>query len=110
MTKNNCRIKEGKKVKTSNPLLKCFNVFVFSLIFIGIGFYLFNISQLATQGFVLKELKFEQDLLVVEKSELEERLSFANSYYSLSSRVASLNMVEISEFEYLKSPSTIARK
>ena len=110
MTNNNCRSREKKQKKKLSPAWRCFNFFVFSFIFIGIGFYLFNINHLATQGFILKELNFKTDVLKAEKSDLEEKISFAQSYYSLSSRVAQLNMIEIDEFEYLKPIASVAKK
>lgn len=110
MANNNCDLRRNNQRKQGSPAWRCFNFFVFSFIFIGIGFYLFNISQLATQGFILKELSFKTDILAVEKSELEEKVSFAQSYYAINSRVAQLNMVEVAEFEYLKPAASVARK
>lgn len=110
MTNNTCRLREKNQRKKTSPAWRCFNFFIFSFIFIGIGFYLFNMSHLATQGFILKELSFKTDILKVEKSELEEKISFAQSYYSVNSRVAKLNMVEVAEFEYLKPISSVAKK
>ncbi len=107
---NNCLLNKNKDKSNSGSGLKCLNIFLFSFILIGLGFYLFNIGQLATQGFVLRELKFESNLLAAEKSELEEELSFVQSYYSLNSRVAKLNMVEVSDFEYLKINTALAKK
>ncbi len=110
MTNNNCSLRRKIQGKKTSPAWRCFNFFIFSFIFVGIGFYLFNISQLATQGFILKELSFKTDILTVEKSELEEKVSFAQSYYAINSRVAQLNMVEVAEFEYLKPVAAVARK
>lgn len=110
MTNNNCRLGKKMQGKKSSSAWRCFNFLVFSFIFIGIGFYLFNISHLATQAFTLKELSFKTDVLRVEKSELEEKVSFAQSYYFLNSKVAKLNMVEIAEFEYLKPIASVAKK
>lgn len=110
MTRNkNCFLNSNKKRVKKFSKLKCFNTFLFSLVFVGIGFYMFNISQLASQGFILKELSFETNILNAQKSDLEERLSFSQSYYSLSSRVASLNMIEASP-EFLKINSSLAKK
>lgn len=106
----NCLSKSKKDKGTSSIGLKCLNIFLCSFISIGVGFYLFNIGQLATQGFVLRELKSEGNNLLSEKSELEEEISFAQSYYSLNSRVAKLDMVEALDLEYLKVNSTLAKK
>lgn len=110
MTNNTCRLREKTQGKKTSPAWRCFNFFVFSFIFVGIGFYLFNISHLATQGFTLKELNFKTDVLRAEKSELEEKISFSQSYYALNSRVAQLNMIEVAEFEYLKPIASVAKK
>lgn len=111
MTKNNnCLLHNKRDLNKTNKFLKFLNIFCFSLIFASISFYLFNISQLATQGFVLRELKFAVNVLASEKSDLEEKLSFAQSYYSFNSRVAQLNMIEVSEIEYLKTGTSLAKK
>lgn len=110
MTRNkNCFLNQNKKKSKKNSKLKLCNTFLFSLLFVGIGFYLFNISQLASQGFILKELSFENNMLMAKKTDLEERLSFSQSYYSINSRVASLNMVEAKP-EFLKISSSVAKK
>lgn len=106
--KNNCLSKKGQK--NSSTALKCVNIFLCSFISIGIGFYLFNIGQLASQGFVLNELKSEANNLLSKKSELEEKISYSQSYYSLNSRVAKLEMVEVDELDYLKVNASLAKK
>lgn len=110
MTKTSNCLNKNKDKATINKPLRCVNIFLSSLLLFGIGFYLFNISQLATQGFVLRELKFEKNSLLSQKSELEEQLSFVQSYYSLNSRVAKLNMVEVNDLDYLKINATVAKK
>lgn len=107
---NNCLLHNKRELNKTNKFLKFLNIFCFSLIFTSIGFYLFNIGQLATQGFVLRELKFAINVLASEKSDLEEKLSFVQSYYSLNSRVAQLNMIEVSDMEYLKLNTSLAKK
>ncbi|NCN22204.1 hypothetical protein GW758_01795 [Candidatus Falkowbacteria bacterium] len=110
MANNNSRLRDKNQGKKTSSAWRYFNFSIFSFIFIGIGFYLFNISHLATQGFILKELTFKTDILKVEKSELEEKISFTQSYYSVNSRVVQLNMVEVAEFEYLKPIASVAKK
>lgn len=106
---NNCFLNLNKRKEKKCTKIKFFNTFLFFLIFGSIGFYLFNISQLASQGFILKELSFKNNILMAEKSDLEEKLSLSQSYYSLNSRVASLNMIEASP-EYLKVNTSVAKK
>jgi len=107
---NNCLLNSRKDKSNSNIGLKCLNIILCSFISICFGFYLFNIGQLASQGFVLSELKSKGNNLLSEKSELEEQISVAQSYYSLNSRVAKLEMVEAVDSEYLKVNSTLAKK
>lgn len=107
--KNN-RDYRTKKIKNNNKSLKLLNFVLFSFIFASIGFYLFNISQVAAQGFTMKELEANTKALASQKSELEERLSMSQSYYSLSSRIAELNMVEVTEPEYIKAAPAVAKK
>ncbi len=110
MTTTNRKSKEKNKINHSSPLWKCVNSMFLVLIISSVGFYLFNISQLATQGFVLRELKFEANLLAAENSELNEEFNFAQSYYALNSRISGLNMVEVSSFDSIKIGSTVAKK
>jgi len=91
--------------------LKFLNLSLISLL-IAVGvFHLMNISDLTVKGFVLKELKNEVNSLASEKLDSEEKINKLQSYYTLSSRTEKLNMIAISEIDYLSVPGAmVARK
>lgn len=91
--------------------LKNLNVCLFAgLAALGV-MYLINISDLTVQGFALRDLKSQVAALASEKMNNEEAVNAAQSYYSLNERAAGLNMVAISDVEYLPSNSlAVARK
>ncbi len=108
----NCYQPTGSQPAKAKLLnLKCFNLGLLTLIvFLGV-FYLINISDLTVKGFALKELKTKVSLLESEKLDNEEKINNLQSYYSLSTRTQSLNMVAIGEIEYLSVPvAVVARK
>lgn len=90
--------------------LKYFNVGLLSLIVILGGVYLVNISDLTVQGFVLRDLKSKAATIASEKMENEEAVNAAQSYYSLSTRTKSLNMVAIGNVEYLSNTGVAVAK
>ncbi len=91
--------------------LRIFNLFIFTLIF-SLGFcHLLNISDLTVKGFVLQELKMQSASLAAEKVDNEQQVDALQSYYALNSRAQSLNMVKISDIEYLSTGShAVAKK
>jgi len=111
MTKSNyCSVRK-KTGEVKNFNLKYLNLFIFVFIAVFGGFYLFNINELTVQGFALQELRMQVDTLAGEKMDIEEKINSTQSYYSLSSRLNGLNMVEASNIEYLKdSGQAIAKK
>lgn len=91
--------------------LKYLNFSLFAVI-ISLGvFYLFNISALTAQGFILRELKSRAASLASDQADQEEKVNLAQSYYSLNSRADSLHMVAVGDVEYLPSTNlTLAKK
>lgn len=91
--------------------LKYFNACLFAgLAALGV-MYLINISDLTVQGFALRDLKSQAAVLASEKMASEEAVNAAQSYYSLNERTGRLNMVAISDVEYLTNNSlAVARK
>jgi len=90
--------------------LKYFNVCLFSgLAVLGVV-YLINISDLTVQGFALRDLKSQASSLASEKMANEEAVNAAQSYYSLNARTGSLNMVAISNVEYISANSLAVAK
>ncbi len=102
----NQSVKTGKKLN-----LKFLNMGLIALV-VSLGvFHLINVSDLTVKGFVLKELKTEVSFLASEKLDNEEKINNLQSYYSLNTRTEKLNMVAISEIDYLVAPgAVVARK
>ena len=95
------------KVSGKRLNLKYFNLFLFSII-AGLGvFYLININDLTVQGFALQNLKSQSTDLASTNLDIQERVNLAQSYSSLSARVQGLNLVSVSNVEYL-SPNDVA--
>jgi len=91
--------------------LKHFNVCLFAAAAVLGVMYLINISDLAIQGFSLRDLKAQASDLASEKMANEEAVNAAQSYYSWNARTKGLDMVAIGNVEYLPSDSlTVARK
>ena len=90
--------------------LKCFNIVVFCLIIAGLAFHLVNISAVTVQGFALRELRAEATHLASAKAENEDMVNAIQSYYSLDERVRSLNMVVVSNIEYLSAGHSVVAK
>lgn len=103
MVKDNFSQNKKKEAKAAKRLsLKRLNLALFGLAAILGGFYLVNINELTIQGFVLQELKAEANNLASERTEIEEKINSAQSFYALNFKVDELNMVEASEIEYIK--------
>ncbi len=71
-------------------------------------FYLVNISDLTVSGFALRDLKNQAANLASANLDYQEAVNSAQSYYSLSARTKSLNMVAIGDVEYLAMNSNVA--
>ncbi len=92
------RIKPAKRLVS----LGIFNVFLFVVV-ASLGFaYLLGVSDLTVKGFALQELRRESARLAEEKLFQEQKIDALQSYYVLSERVKSLNMVAISDIEYIQ--------
>lgn len=103
MVKDNFNPSRKKEAKATKRLsLKRLNFALFATTAVLVGFYLVNINELTVQGFVLQELKSQANNLSSERTEIEEKINSAQSFYALSSKVNDLNMVEASEIEYIK--------
>lgn len=103
--KKNCN-KNQKKTS-----LKVLNGFLFTILLLVGGFYLFNINQVTVDGFVIQELKTEVDYLAEKNRGLEEEINANQSYYAFSSRVDSLEMVEANDVIYLtRNEQVLAKK
>jgi hypothetical protein len=109
-TSNYCPARQKSKSGEKRLNLKYFNLFLFVFIAIFGGFYLFNVNELTVQGFVLAELKSQANVLTGAKAEIEEQINSTQSYYSLSSRLNNLNMVQIASVEYLKDSGQMVAK
>lgn len=102
-----------KKAKSSNGLslnLRTFNISIFVLSAILGAFYLINISDLTVKGFALKELKSEASFIASEVRGNKEKVDALQSYYSLNARTEKLNMVAVSNIEYLALSDTVVAK
>jgi len=103
---------ENLKSKSARPCLnlRIINFFLFSLVF-ACGFaYLIGVSDLTVKSFALKELKLEQAALAEKKLAYEQEIDALQSYYILSARAKSLNMVAINDIEFIKSLDGVVAK
>jgi hypothetical protein len=90
--------------------LKYFNLGLFTIIMALGVFYLFNISALTAQGFILRDYKSKASALANEQTDQEEQVNVAQSYYSLNARAGSLHMVAVGDVDYLAdSGKTLAK-
>lgn len=91
--------------------LAAFNTFLFLLVaFLGFS-YLLGVSDLTVKGFALQELRAQAASLAEEKLAKEEKIDALQSYYVLSARAKSLNMVAISDIEYIQETNhAVAKK
>jgi len=90
--------------------LRVFNVCLFLVIFSLGFFHLINISDLTVKGFVLQKLKVQSAILAAEKLDNEQHVDALQSYYVLNSRAQDLNMVKISDIEYLSTVTHVVAK
>ena len=99
----------SKKSKRLN--LKIVNGFLGSIIVVLGVFYLVNINDLTVKGFALKELRSESNLLISDNKDCEAKIMNLQSYNNLNDKIKKLNMVAVSEVEYLSiNNSVLARK
>jgi hypothetical protein len=91
--------------------LRIFNTFLLVVI-CGISFaYLIGVSDLTVKGFALQELRTQAAKLAEQKLSYEQQVDAIQSYYVLSERAKSLNMVAISDIEYLQAANqSVAKK
>lgn len=91
--------------------LKIVNIFLGGSILVLSIFYLVNINDLTVKGFALKELKSSSNLLLSDNKDYEAKIMNLQSYNNLNDKVKKLNMVAVSDVEYLSvNTGTIARK
>lgn len=101
----------GKTEISRRLNLKLVNLFLGGVIFIISGYYLVNINDLTVKGFALRELKSEATILTSENLDKETKIMNLQSYGNLNEKVKKLNMVAVSEVEYLTvNQAALARK
>ncbi len=100
------------RVEISKRLnLKLVNFFLGSLTLIIGGYYLISINDLTVKGFLLKELKSQTTILASENLDSEAKVMNLQSYSNLNDKIKKLNMVAVSEVEYLTvNQAALARK
>jgi len=106
----NCYSSLKKSSQKGSLGLKRFNTTLFIVTLIFGAFYLVNVSDLTVKGFALRELKAEVASLNSEARVYEEKVDSLQSYYSLNSRAQELNMVAVSDIEYLALTDTVVAK
>lgn len=109
-TQNSCYLKSH--AKDSRRLdLKIINAILGGVTVILGLFYLVNINDLTVKGFALKELKSSSNLLLSDNRDYEAKIMNLQSYNNLNDKIKKLNMVAVSEVEYLSTNNgVIARK
>lgn len=112
--KKNCnyhqRGRDAKK-KTNRLNLKFINYALFSVFTTFAFFYLIGISDVTAKGFILQDLRREAIDLEENKTFYEQEIDSLQSFYSLSEQAKTLNMVVISDIEYIKAGThSVAKK
>lgn len=103
-----CYVDRKQAVKNKPGINLCYlNIGLFALTIVLGAAYLLNMSQLTVQGFTLRELKSKIASLNNEIIENEEKVSIAQSYFTVNTKTKDLRMVAIDNVEYL-SAGTVA--
>lgn len=107
---NTSKFKKCSKNK-NYCLWRGLNIFlVLSCIIFGLT-YIIEINSLTIQGFQLRELSAKSRVLAEKHQELQVEALNLQSYSSVSSRLADLNMVAVDEVIYISAQeSVLARK
>lgn len=98
------------KNKTKRLNLKFLNYALFSIFATFAFFYLIGISDLTAKGFILQDLRQEAVNLEDSKSQCQQEIDSLQSFYSLSEKAKTLNMVVVSDIEYIKAGTHIVAK
>ncbi|HOD86838.1 MAG TPA: hypothetical protein PKH52_00980 [bacterium] len=72
--------------------------------------YLVGINDLTVKGFVLKDLKNQQQMLMEANQDLQTKVLGLQSYASISPRLQGLNMVAVEDVVYLSSKAPAVAK
>jgi cell division protein FtsB len=90
--------------------IKILNLGLFLTITVFTFFYLISISDLTAKSFILQELRAEADSLGERQEFYEQQVNSLQSFYILSERAKTLNMVAIEDIEYIKASSQFVAK
>lgn len=99
------------KARAKQINLKFINYALFVTFFSFAFLYLIGISDVTAKGFILHDLRREVVDLEETKDAYEQEINSLQSFYSLNEQAKTLNMVVISDIEYIKAGAhSIAKK
>ncbi len=78
-----------------------FNLCLVMLLVVGGLFFLKSLDDLMVKNIELEQFKVKLDLLKEEKKDMELRKNSLESYESVSSRLKELQMIKVSDIEYI---------
>lgn len=84
--------------------------FVFTVLILGGIVYLFQVNDLATKGFEVKEIETKIDDLQEERKNLKLKETELKSMYNLEKEVKDLNLVNCSNISYIEKDGPLAMK
>jgi hypothetical protein len=91
--------------------LRLLNIGLFLTIATFAFFYLIGISDLTAKGFILQDLRSQTSDLEERMSFYEQEVNSLQSFYALNEQAKTLDMVAVSNIEYIKAGnSTVAKK
>lgn len=77
-------------------------ILIFVLLIISGLAYFWQINSLSTRGFKIKELEKDIQQLKSDNQKLELEVTNEQSMFNLDEQIKSLNMVELTQVEYLR--------
>jgi len=90
--------------------LRILNIGLFLTLATFAFFYLIGISDLTAKGFILQDLRSQNSELEESVAFYEQEVNSLQSFYVLNEQAKTLNMVAISDIEYIKAGSSIVAK
>ncbi|MFZ5982710.1 MAG: hypothetical protein ACOYS2_04050 [Patescibacteria group bacterium] len=104
--------RSGKKFLSGKSKISLVAVaaFVFAVLILGGMVYLFQVNDLATKGFEVREIETRIDDLQEERKNLKLKETELKSMYNLEKEVKDLNLVNCSNISYIEKDGPLAMK
>ena len=111
MTKTANYYKRSAEKNTKDRLnLRILNIGLLLTIATIAFLYLIGISDLTAKGFILQDLRSQTNDLEERRAFYEQEMNSLQSFYVLNEQAKTLNMVAISDIEYIKAGDTAVAK